>query len=131
MQVWFDCRQCFCREMATVFHIKEITHGNIVFLCSFTQEAKTSFLKWLQKRADQSGLLTLPKASLRMVSCSELLDGPVLPEGSLAMVIDSSESQSWAQFSMETYSKNLKTSILGRTVLYAEVATSTMDLLEG
>ena len=99
-------------------------------LCS-SQEAKTSFLKWLQTRADQTGLLTLPKASFRMVSCSELQDAPSLPGGSLGLVTDSSESQSWEQFSMETYSRNLKSSVLGHTLLYAEVVTSTMDLLQG
>ncbi|XP_045896801.1 biotin--protein ligase-like [Micropterus dolomieu] len=97
----------------------------------YAEEAKASFLKWLQTRADQNGLLTLSKTSLRIVSCSELQDGPLLPQGSQALVTNSSESQSWAQFSMETYSKNLKTSLLGRTLLYAEVVTSTMDLLEG
>lgn len=66
-----------------------------------------------------------------MVSCSELQDGPLLPEGSLSLVTESSESQNWAQFSMETYGKNLKTSLLGHTLLYAEVITSTMDLLDG
>ncbi|XP_042355014.1 biotin--protein ligase isoform X2 [Plectropomus leopardus] len=102
-----------------------------VHLLATSQEAKASFLNWLQTRADQSGLLTLSKASLRMVSCSELQDGTLLPEGSLALVTNASESQSWAHFSMETYSKNLNTSLLGRTVLYAEVVTSTMDLLQG
>ncbi|KAK5888171.1 hypothetical protein CesoFtcFv8_016697 [Champsocephalus esox] len=66
-----------------------------------------------------------------MVSCSELQDAPSLPDGSLALVTNSSEAQSWPQFSMETYSKNLKSSMLGHTLLYAEVATSTMDLLQG
>lgn len=100
-------------------------------LLSLTQEAKASFLKWLQTHADQNGLLTLSKAYLRMVSSSELQDGLSLPEGSLALVTDSSDSQSWAQFCIETYSNNLKTSLLGHTLLYAEVVTSTMDLLEG
>ncbi|XP_051242345.1 biotin--protein ligase isoform X1 [Dicentrarchus labrax] len=102
-----------------------------VHLLATSQEAKARFLIWLHTRADQNGLLKLPKASLRMVSCSEHQDGPSLPDSSLALITDSSESQSWAQFSMETYSKNLKTNLLGRTVLYAEVTTSTMDLLEG
>uniref|UniRef100_A0A671TS08 Holocarboxylase synthetase n=1 Tax=Sparus aurata TaxID=8175 RepID=A0A671TS08_SPAAU len=95
------------------------------------QEAKSSFLKFLQTHADQNGLLTLPKVSLKMTSCSELKDGLMPPEGPLALVMDSTDSKSWAQFSMETYSKNLKTSLLGHTLLYAEVVTSTMDLLEG
>ncbi|XP_074466899.1 biotin--protein ligase isoform X1 [Sebastes fasciatus] len=102
-----------------------------VHLLATSQEAKASFVKWLQTRVDQSGLLTLSKASLMMVTCSELQDGPSLPDGSLALVTNSSESQSWAQFSMETYSENLKTSLLGHTLLYAEVVTSTMDLLQG
>ncbi|XP_059207036.1 biotin--protein ligase isoform X2 [Centropristis striata] len=102
-----------------------------VHLLATSQEAKASFLKWLQTRADQNALLTLPKASFKMVSCSELQDSPPLPEGSLALVTNSSESQSWPQFSMETYSKNLKSSLLGHTLLYAEVVTSTMDLLQG
>uniref|UniRef100_A0A4W6DVF0 Holocarboxylase synthetase n=1 Tax=Lates calcarifer TaxID=8187 RepID=A0A4W6DVF0_LATCA len=95
------------------------------------KKAKASFLKWLETQVDQNGLLSLSKPSLRMVSFSELQDGPLLPDGSLALVTDSSESQSSAQFSMETYSKNLKTSLLGHTLLYAEIVTSTMDLLEG
>ena len=98
---------------------------------SSKQKAKSSFLKFLQTHADQNGLLTLPKVSLKMTSCSELQDGLMPSEGPLALVTDSTDFESWAQFSMETYSKNLKTSLLGHTLLYAEVATSTMDLLEG
>ncbi|XP_078121551.1 biotin--protein ligase isoform X2 [Sander vitreus] len=102
-----------------------------VHLLATSQETKAVFLNWLQTRADQNGLLTLSKASLRMLSSSELQDDPSLPEGSLALVTNSSESQSWPHFSMETYSKNLKTSLLGHAVLYAEMVTSTMDLLQG
>ncbi|XP_023260538.1 biotin--protein ligase isoform X1 [Seriola lalandi dorsalis] len=102
-----------------------------VHLLATSLNAKASFLRWAETRADQNGLLTLSKTSLKMVSFSQLQDGPLLPEGSLALVTDSSESQSWAQFSMETYSKNLKTSLLGHTLLYAEITTSTMDMLEG
>lgn len=68
-----------------------------------------------------------------MVSHSELHseDESLLPDGSLALVTDSPECQSPEKFSMETYGKNLKSSLLGNTVLYAEVATSTMELFEG
>lgn len=96
-----------------------------------TQQAKASFLKWAETRADQNGLLTLSKTSLKMVSSAELHDGHPLPEGSVPLVTDSSDSQTGTQFSMETYSKNLKTSLLGHTLLYAEIVTSTMDLLDG
>lgn len=102
----------------------------VLFLCT-SQDGKASFLKWLHTRVDQKGLLNLSKMSLRMVSLSGLQDGPMLPDGCLALVTDCLESHSCDQFSMQTYSENLKTSVLGRVLLYAEVVTSTMDLLEG
>ncbi|GAA6226812.1 biotin--protein ligase [Lates japonicus] len=111
--------------------LKHTPSPSPVYLLATSLKAKASFLKWLETQVDQNGLLSLSKPSLRMVSFSELQDGPLLPDGSLALVTDSSESQSWAQFSVETYSKNLKTSLLGHTLLYAEIVTSTMDLLEG
>lgn len=100
-------------------------------LLSVIQKAKASFLNWLQTHTDQNGFLTLSKAYLKMVSSSELQDGLSLPEGSLALVTDSLDSQNLPQFCMETYCNNLKTSLLGQTLLYAEVVTSTMDLFEG
>lgn len=100
-------------------------------LLSSTQEAKANFVKWLQTHADRNGHVILSKSSLRMASYSELQSGPLLPDGSLALFIDSPETQSSELFSINTYSKNLKTNLLGRTVLYAEVVSSTMDLFEG
>ncbi|KAM6907708.1 biotin--protein ligase isoform 2-T2 [Xenentodon cancila] len=102
-----------------------------VHLLATSQEAKTSFLKWLQTRADQNAVLTFPKATFRMVSMSKLQDAPSPSDGSLALITDATESQDPTQFDMETYRSNLRTSHLGHTLLHAEVATSTMDLLEG
>ncbi|XP_060941960.1 biotin--protein ligase isoform X3 [Limanda limanda] len=102
-----------------------------IHLLAISLEAKAYFLKWLETQADQNGSLTLSKHSLRMVSCSELQDGSYLHEGSLDLVTDSSESQTWAEFRMETYRENLQTSLLGHTLFYTEMASSTMDLLEG
>lgn len=95
------------------------------------QGAKASFLEWLKSRVDQNGLLTSSKALLRVVSRSELQAGSACPEGQLALVVAAEEPRELPHFCLETYSKNLKTAVLGRTLLYAEVATSTMDLLEG
>lgn len=114
-----------------MFHIKSTDWYYCPFLPGFIQGAKARFLKWLETHTDQKGLLTLFKPSLKMVSCSELQDGSVMCEGPLLLVTDFSWSESWPQFSMETYRKNLQTKLLGHTVLYAEVVTSTMDLLEG
>ncbi|XP_034033381.1 biotin--protein ligase [Thalassophryne amazonica] len=105
--------------------------ASTVHLLATCQEKKSCFLKWLQTRTDPEGLLKLSKMALKMVSSQELQVGPLLPDGELTLVTDSEEPPHWDHFSMETYSKNLKTSLLGHIVLYAEIITSTMDLLEG
>ncbi|XP_074528972.1 biotin--protein ligase isoform X1 [Halichoeres trimaculatus] len=101
-----------------------------VHLLTVSQEVKSMFLKWLQTRADPEGLVKVSKSPMKMVSWSEL-QGSDQPQDSLVLVTDSPQTQSWTHFSMETYKQNLKSSLLGHTVLYAEVVTSTMDLLEG
>lgn len=111
----------------------QITKDYLHYFAPFcsTQETKDNFLEWLKKHTDQNGILTLSKKSLKMVFCSELHDNILLPEDCLAVVTDSAMSQSSTQFNMETYSRNLKSSHLGHVVLYADITTSTMDLLEG
>lgn len=66
-----------------------------------------------------------------MVSSPEPQAGGVGPQGPLALVVSPQDSQKLAHFCLETYRQNLQTDLLGRTLLYAEVATTTMDLLEG
>ncbi|XP_034539269.1 biotin--protein ligase isoform X2 [Notolabrus celidotus] len=102
-----------------------------VYLLTTSQEVKSVFLQWLQTRVAPDGLVTVSKAPLRMVSCSELQGGFDRPQDSLVLVTDSPQTQSWTHFNMEIYKENLKTSLLGHTLLYAEVVTSTMDLLDG
>ncbi|XP_007540334.2 biotin--protein ligase, partial [Poecilia formosa] len=91
----------------------------------FTQDAKESFLKFLHKRADEDAIVRFSKTSFRVVSSPEPHEGPL---DCLSLV---TESQEMTQFVMETYCTNLKTNHLGNTLLYAEVTTSTMNLLEG
>ncbi|XP_015253856.1 PREDICTED: biotin--protein ligase isoform X1 [Cyprinodon variegatus] len=98
-----------------------------VYLLATSQERKASFLKVLQKRADEDGIIRFSKASFRMVASTDPCEGPVVPEDCLSLITESEDTK---QF-METYCKHLRTKELGNTVLYAEVATSTMDLLEG
>ncbi|CAJ1064466.1 biotin--protein ligase isoform X1 [Xyrichtys novacula] len=111
--------------------LSQIPAPTPVHLLTTSQEVKSMFLQWLQTRTDPNGLIKGCKAPLRTVSWSELQDGSDQPQDSLALVTDPPQSQSWAHFNMETYRQNLKTSLLGHTLLYAEVVTSTMDLLEG
>uniref|UniRef100_UPI0037E70A27 biotin--protein ligase n=1 Tax=Semicossyphus pulcher TaxID=241346 RepID=UPI0037E70A27 len=102
-----------------------------IHLLATSQELRSVFLRWLQTRSDPNGLLTLSGTPFRMVSCSDLQDGSDPPQDSLVLVTDPPQSQSWDHFSMDTYRQNLKTSTLGHTLLYAEVVTSTMNLLQG
>lgn len=102
-----------------------------IMVSSLFQDTKASFLEWLKTRVDERGLLTFPKAFLRMVSSSEPQAASVSPQGPVALVVASDESQKFTHFCFSTYCKNLKTDLLGHALLYAEVVTSTMDLLEG
>uniref|UniRef100_A0A3B3HVL4 Holocarboxylase synthetase n=1 Tax=Oryzias latipes TaxID=8090 RepID=A0A3B3HVL4_ORYLA len=111
--------------------IVRVTHGEDGGEAVLSQEARTSFMKWLQTKSNQNAEFKISKTSFRLVSSSEVKEGPVSAEGSLALITDSTGSQEWPHFSFETYRKHLKSSLLGNTVLYAEVTTSTMDLLEG
>uniref|UniRef100_A0A8C4ZLI7 Holocarboxylase synthetase n=1 Tax=Gadus morhua TaxID=8049 RepID=A0A8C4ZLI7_GADMO len=89
-----------------------------------------SFLKTLQSSVDKDSYLRLPKVSLKVVSSAEP-DGLVLEAGCLALVTRPPEPPSWDHFSLDTYKSHLRTRTLGRTVLYADVTPTTMDLLEG
>ncbi|MEQ2219388.1 hypothetical protein XENOCAPTIV_016992, partial [Xenoophorus captivus] len=79
-------------------------------------------------RADERSIIRFSKASFRIVSSPEPHEGPLLSKDYLPLV---TESQDMTPFVMETYCKNLKTNHLGNILLYTEVATSTMNLLEG
>ena len=79
---------------------------------------------------DQDSYLRLPKVSLKVVSSPE--PGGLVPDaGCLVLVTRPPEPPSWDHFSLDTYKSHLHTHTLGRTVLYAAVTPSTMDLLEG
>ncbi|XP_047234777.1 biotin--protein ligase isoform X3 [Girardinichthys multiradiatus] len=99
-----------------------------VYLLATSQWAKASFLKLLQTRTDERSIIQFSKASFRIESSPEPHEGPLLSKDYLPLV---TESQDMTQFVMETYCKNLKTNHLGNILLYTEVATSTMNLLEG
>lgn len=81
-------------------------------------------VKWLETHSGHGRIFTLCK------TC-KVTNDICLPGGPLALITDSSVLPTSAQFCLESYTQNLKSSRLGHTLLYAEVVTSTMDLLEG
>ncbi|KAJ8267132.1 hypothetical protein GJAV_G00138850 [Gymnothorax javanicus] len=99
-----------------------------VYLLSTNEESRRQLLEWLLRQVDAEGLLRSPKVKLKVVSRAE--PQLVLPEGVLALVTEPPEVVP-QQFSLETYSLHLQTQTLGRSLLYAEVTPTTMDLLEG
>uniref|UniRef100_A0A3B5MLE0 BPL/LPL catalytic domain-containing protein n=1 Tax=Xiphophorus couchianus TaxID=32473 RepID=A0A3B5MLE0_9TELE len=88
-----------------------------------TSQVCDNFLKFLDTWADEDAIVRFSKASFRV--------GPEPHEGPSDFLSLVTESQEMTQFVMETYCKNLKTNHLGNTLLYTEVTTSTMNLLEG
>ncbi|XP_061608132.1 biotin--protein ligase isoform X2 [Phyllopteryx taeniolatus] len=102
-----------------------------VYLLATSQEAKAKFLQCLHTQVNDDGLVMMSKASLRILPSTELQDGAFLHDCSLSLFTDTPESQNWDQFCFDTYCNNLTTVLLGHTLLYAEVVSSTMDLVEG
>ncbi|XP_077402870.1 biotin--protein ligase isoform X2 [Vanacampus margaritifer] len=101
-----------------------------VYLLATSQEAKAKFLQCLYTHVNNDGLV-MSKASLRIMPNSELQDGALRHDRSLSLFTDCPDSQRWDRFCLDTYCNNLTTVLLGNTLLYADVVSSTMDLVEG
>lgn len=94
---------------------------------SAAQEVRDPLLRWLEKRADAGGVITSSKLALKLVP-SHTPETEVTPTA-LPVVTDPGAFSS-AHFDLETYRRHLQTQRLGRVVLFAEVASSTMHLLD-
>ncbi|XP_053164195.1 biotin--protein ligase [Hemicordylus capensis] len=99
-----------------------------LYLLSSDKEVKCSFLEWLGRSVNAEGLITSSKVSLKFVSsCSAELE----VTSSVMPVITGKEAFSSDHFSLERYKQNLNTQDLGKVVLFAEVTSTTMNLLDG
>ncbi|XP_009960238.1 PREDICTED: biotin--protein ligase-like [Leptosomus discolor] len=99
-----------------------------IYLFSSDEEIHLAFLKWLEGNVDAAGVRASSKVSLKFVSSSES-KMEVTP--SLVPVITEMGSFSSEHFSLETYQQNLQTKKLGKILLFSEVTTTTMNLLDG
>uniref|UniRef100_A0A8C6VKD5 Holocarboxylase synthetase n=1 Tax=Naja naja TaxID=35670 RepID=A0A8C6VKD5_NAJNA len=87
-----------------------------------------TFLEWLRRNMITEGLITSSKVSLKLVSsCTENMEITPL----LIPVVTDTEAFSSENFSFERYKQNLDTRILGKIVLFSEVTSTTMNLLDG
>ncbi|XP_057176729.1 biotin--protein ligase isoform X3 [Triplophysa rosa] len=96
--------------------------------CELTQEQRDRFLHWLQRQVDGSGgVLHTRVGGFRVFRAGERAADLGLGERELHTDPPHDFSK---LFSLQTYQHNLQTRRLGQTVLYADVTSSTMDLLE-
>ncbi|KAL1267246.1 hypothetical protein QQF64_002921, partial [Cirrhinus molitorella] len=87
------------------------------------------FLRWLRAQTNASdGVLRSAAGGLKVVWSGDEPPDPC--EGQRVLHTDPPESFS-EHFSLQTYRRHLQTQTLGRTVLYADVTSTTMDLLDG
>ncbi|XP_064262648.1 biotin--protein ligase isoform X3 [Passer domesticus] len=108
--------------------LSEIPELTPIYLLSPDEEIHLAFLKWLEGNVDAEGLRASSKVSLKFVSSCE---SKVEVAPSLVPVITEMESFSSEHFSLKTYQQHLQTKKLGKILLFTEVTTTTMNLLDG
>ncbi|XP_070606505.1 biotin--protein ligase [Erythrolamprus reginae] len=99
-----------------------------LYLLSSDKILHNTFLEWLRRNTITEGLIISSKLSLKFVSsCTENMEITSL----LIPVVTDMEAVSSENFSFERYKQNLDTRILGKIVLFSEVTSTTMNLLDG
>ncbi|XP_071286227.1 biotin--protein ligase isoform X1 [Agelaius tricolor] len=106
----------------------EIPELTPIYLLSPDEEIHLAFLKWLEGSVDAEGLRASSKVSLKFVPS---LESKVEVTPSLVPVITDMGSFSSEHFSLQTYQQHLHTKKLGKILLFTEVTTTTMNLLDG
>ncbi|KAM6288297.1 biotin--protein ligase [Spheniscus humboldti] len=108
--------------------LSEIPMLTPIYLLSSDEEIHLAFLKWLEGNVGAEGLRASSNVSLKFVSsCESKME--ITP--SLMPVITEMGSFSSEHFSLKTYQQNLHTKKLGKILLFTEVTTTTMNLLDG
>ncbi|XP_039713425.1 biotin--protein ligase isoform X3 [Pteropus medius] len=92
------------------------------------EEIRDPLMQWLGKHVDLEGVIKSSKLSLRFVP-SYTSEIEVTPTA--IPVVTDTEAFSSENFNLEIYRQNLRTEQLGKTILFAEVTSTTMSLLEG
>ncbi|XP_051973437.1 biotin--protein ligase [Xyrauchen texanus] len=105
--------------------LSQVPPHSPLYLLHTHQEGR--FLPWLRGQVS-GGVLRTQSSSLRVIWGGE--EPPDLADGERALYTDPPQNFS-EHFSLQTYKQNLQTQRLGQTVIYADVTTTTMDLLEG
>ncbi|XP_049641345.1 biotin--protein ligase [Suncus etruscus] len=99
-----------------------------LYFLAAAEELRDPFRQWLEKCVDSEGIIRSQKLSLKLVS-SYTADLEITPSV-LPMVMDP-DAFSSDTFDLDAYKRDLQTKQLGRSILFAEVTTTTMCLLDG
>ncbi|XP_022408688.1 biotin--protein ligase isoform X3 [Delphinapterus leucas] len=99
-----------------------------LYLLSAAEEIRDPLMQWLGKHVDAEGVIKSSKLSLKFVS-SYTFEIEITP--SAIPVVTDIETFSSENFNFEIYQQNLQTKKLGKVILFAEVTTTTMSLLDG
>ncbi|XP_032486536.1 biotin--protein ligase isoform X4 [Phocoena sinus] len=99
-----------------------------LYLLSAAEEIRDPLMQWLGKHVDAEGVIKSSKLSLKFVS-SYTSEIEITP--SAIPVVTDIETFSSENFNFEIYQQNLQTKKLGKVILFAEVTTTTMSLLDG
>ncbi|XP_003463986.5 biotin--protein ligase isoform X1 [Cavia porcellus] len=97
-------------------------------LLTVAEEIRGPFMQWLGRRVDPEGVIKSSKLALKFVS-SYTPEVEITP--SSVPVVTDTEAFSSEHFNLEIYRQNLQTQRLGKIILFAEVTTTTMSLLDG
>ncbi|XP_031220339.1 biotin--protein ligase isoform X1 [Mastomys coucha] len=98
-----------------------------LYLLLAAEEIQDPFMQWLRRHVDPEGIIKSSKLSLQFVS-SYTSEAEITPS-SIPVVTDPAFSSE--HFNLETYRQNLQTTRLGKVILFAEVTSTTMSLLDG
>ncbi|KAM8976635.1 biotin--protein ligase [Pelodytes ibericus] len=99
-----------------------------VYLLAGERNSLPVLLDWIHSRTDKDGLIKSSKMSLKVCPSPP---SEMEVSASLAPLVTEPEDVTFEGFNLEIYRENLHTDKLGKTVLFAEVTTSTFNLLDG
>ncbi|XP_004634453.2 biotin--protein ligase [Octodon degus] len=99
-----------------------------LYLLTATEDIRDPFMQWLGRIVDADRVIKSSKLSLKFVS--SYTPGMEITPSSIP-VVTGTEAFSSEHFSLEIYRQNLQTQHLGKVILFAEVTTTTMSLLDG
>ncbi|XP_022371949.1 biotin--protein ligase [Enhydra lutris kenyoni] len=108
--------------------IKRVPALTPLYLLPGAEEIWDPLRLWLGKHADPEGVIKSSKLSLKFLS-SYTSEMEITP--SALPVVTDVQAFSSENFNLDIYRQNLQTKRLGKVILFAEVAPTTMNLLDG